>query len=59
MANEFKHKRYFRLINNEDSSKITFTSEEDAETKIGIRDVWKTTSHVSYTHLKLPTILHV
>ena len=44
MANEFKHKRYFRLINNEDSSKITFTSVEDAQTKIGFRDVWNTSS---------------
>ena len=44
MANEFKHKRYFRLINNEDSSKITFTSVEDAQTKIGFRDVWNTSN---------------
>ena len=45
MANEFRHKRYFRLIeDSEDSSKITFTSVADAQTKIGFRDVWNTSS---------------
>jgi hypothetical protein len=35
MANEWKHKRYFKQYNNSTSSYVTFSDTSDAQTKIG------------------------
>jgi len=43
MASKFWHKRYFR-IRFSDSSLDTFNDVADAQTKIGFRDVWTTSS---------------
>ena len=43
MAAEFKHHRYFRLRGN-DSSLKAFSSTADANTKIGFKSVWNTSS---------------
>ena len=44
MANAFKHKRYFRVRLSDDSSLVTFSSTDDAQTKIGFKSVWNTSS---------------
>ena len=43
MAAEYKHKRYFR-VRASDSSLVTFTSTADANTKIGFKSVYSTSS---------------
>ena len=43
MANAFRHKRYFRL-RNDDSSLATFTDVDNAKTKIGFRSAFNTSS---------------
>ena len=43
MAVQFKHKRYFR-VRGSDSSLKTFSSTSDANTKIGFKSEWTTSS---------------
>ena len=43
MANAYRHKRYFRL-RNDDSSLATFTDVDNAKTKIGFRSAFDTSS---------------
>ena len=43
MAAEWKHKRYFR-VRGSDNSLITFSSTSDANTKIGFKSEWTTSS---------------
>ena len=43
MAAEYKHKRYFRLLD-VDSNVQTFSSTADANTKIGFKSVYSTSS---------------
>ena len=42
MANEYKHKRYFKQYNHATSSYVTFSDTSDAQTKIGFGSCWDT-----------------
>jgi len=44
MANEWKHKRYFKQYNNSTSSYVTFSDTSDAQTKIGFGSCFDTNS---------------
>ena len=45
MANAFKHKRTFKVVNKTDGTdEMEFTSTADANTKIGFTSVWNTSS---------------
>jgi hypothetical protein len=44
MANEYKHKRYFKQYNNSTSSYVTFSDVSDAQTKIGFGSCFDTNS---------------
>jgi predicted amidohydrolase len=44
MAQEWKHRRYFKQYNNSTSSYVTFTSVEDAQAKIGLGSCFDTRS---------------
>ena len=44
MADAFKHKRYFKLVQADFSSLVSFSSTADANTKIGFTSAWNTSS---------------
>jgi len=44
MADAFKHKRYFKLVQADYSTLVSFSSTADANTKIGFTSVWNTSS---------------
>lgn len=44
MAEAFKHKRYFKLIQTVGLDNVSFSSTADANTKIGFASVWNTSS---------------
>ena len=44
MANAFKHKRYFKLVQQDFSTLVSFSSTADANTKIGFKSVFNTSS---------------
>ena len=43
MADAYKHQRHFQVLDG-DENKITFSSTDDANTKIGFKSVWDTGS---------------
>ena len=44
MANEYRHKRYFKQYNHSTSSYVTFSDTSDAQTKIGFGSCFDTNS---------------
>jgi len=44
MAEAFRHKRYFKLVQADNSSLVSFSSTADANTKIGFSSAWNTSS---------------
>ena len=44
MAANWKHKRYFKMKNKQDNTPVTFSSTSDANTKIGFKSEYNTSS---------------